>query len=908
MKFRHLLTAFLLIITFSSAAGANDSADYVVYYDSDYPVKWMSKAAASEVKEFLATLGFEEMTADALESWMDTSIESKASGSILVMAQDVIPETVVGAAPGPDALVRKYLDSGGTLIWMGDVPFYFVGRSGKKVEKWDYVGGRAVLGFDTVGNWQANSESIIAGKGKEWGLSRTGLSIRPVKEADITNKLAVDANGDVSAWTKQYAEGSAGFIRLWDGKINDFTDEMGEDLYRVISNISESFDRDRKFGSIYLFKPSDYWPLIHMKKDGVVREVQVSVFDNTPGDKAYWLQITKEGVPLHSEKLFDDARSFFKKNFEIPLLYRDQKLSLIMKMGDRKEIIDEVDLDEQKYQFDLEWSAYPEINPVDIGTFLVPGDRLLLGDGQSLNVEVKGIILGDGAGRPIELSLRIVDKNDNVFSSVDQFEEFEPGSIYNIEMQTAAGKLLPGKYRAEFRAFDKGELVCEEYKWVVIKDIKAADRGFGAYEADLKYEGPVLVYDREKEEWAKKKWDDLWLKGPHSDIVVSFPNGNRFVFWRGSSNVPFWASKSNVGMTYEWLEASWGRGGLVDCIEPLQDKKCRYSRPFIVESNSARVVIRWRYALIDLEYTMADEEWAEETYTFYPDGFGVRKLTGHMLPMTWHEANEFIVFTPAAVNPFDILPSDAVEILSPDGKKKETISYPQPDGKWYKGEPAVFRVHYSRDDENTPIMAVRQFDHFIVQYDGWKEDGRYISPSYWGVHYPVTRNYPTTTTVPPMWKESPAHASLTAVESAPLKKKYVNKQHEMVTWTWMIGNTDMSDEELVMRTRNWIDPVKANVLSGGSGGEYDSAEMAYVVNYEAGAFLTIQFDGASHDMIANPAFILNDYSNPEPQIWLNGRKLKGPGYKMSIEKDWHGDRGVFWFDMSIPANSKIEIR
>ncbi|HOX28943.1 MAG TPA: hypothetical protein PLQ76_07310, partial [bacterium] len=633
-----LFSIFASVSFFVIQALAEEQPKLVVYYDEGYPVSWMTKSCSQEVKEFTSVLGFESLDAKQLGGWMETAAEKGAAGTMLIMSMDVVPDTVVGEAPSPTALIRKYLDAGGTIIWMGDVPFYFVGKKGRDKTKWDYLGGRGVLGFDTVGNWQGHSDVKFDKKGIDWKLKKTWQSIRAVKPQDVTSAVALDADGNVSAWTKQYEKSSPGFIRIWDFSFKSFTDDMGQDLYRVIANNSPDFKVAKKYGSIYLFQPSDYWPLIHRDGDRLMREVQVSVFDNAPGKKTYKLKISQNKVPLNSILLFDDERAFYKRNILVPVFYPNQTLSLTLESGGASKTVSETSMNEEEYFFETKWSRRPERNPIDLGTFLIPQERMVIGADQTVKLDVAGMVPGDGPSRQVQLELKITDREKNVISDVVQNIEMIPGKFKEVSLETAAGKLLVGKYLAALTAAERGRTVFEDVKWIIVKKAAAPQKDFGAYEARIDYEGSVMQYDREKKSWSSRKWDDVWARGPKKDVVVAFPNGNRFVFWRGSGYVPFWASPDNVGLTYEWIEASFERNGLVDCIEVLQDKECRYSRVQIVESTPARVVVRWRYAIADLEYSIVDNEWGEETYTFYPDGFGVRAAVGHIVPMTWHEA------------------------------------------------------------------------------------------------------------------------------------------------------------------------------------------------------------------------------------------------------------------------------
>ena len=900
-------TVFLCVSYATPGYCIAEYPDAVVYRDKNYPVSWITHGAAGEVAEFAQALGMKTVDAEGLASWLKETMERGAGNTLIIMANDVAPAQVAGAAPDADALLRKYLDAGGSVIWMADVPFYFIGSENQQKEKWDYLGGRGVLGIDTVGNWKGRSQAAPTDEGKAWGLVSTWTSVRAVKPQDVTTVLAADADGNASAWTRQYKQGALGFVRIWDGAITSFTDDMGQDLYRIAARVLPRLSGIQRRGDIYLFQPSDYYPLVHIRDQSAVREALISVFDvNPPQDARYELVIAHDGRMLHTMDLFAGPRVFFRRNIEVPLLHPQQELMLVGRFGDKRETLSTVQLNEPALIAEFEFNANPRINPVDLGRVLIPNDTVLLNAQQKLDLNFQLIFPGESGTHKIAVNARAENRDGDVLLQGTYEDTLVEGSLKPGTLSLQTAELAPGKYRLIVTVSQGGSLLYEEKKWLFREDTPVPARDFGAFYTSLGYDGPVPVYDRKSKEWSTAKWDDLWIRGPHKDIVVAFPNGGRFVFWRGSSNVPFWASAANVGLTYEWLEAAWGRGGLTDCIEPLQDKKCMFSRPHIIANSPARAVIDWRYALIDLEYIIADEEWAEETYVFYPDGFGVRKAKGSFVPMTWHEANEFIVFIPSGINPFDIFPADAVSILSLDGTKSETISYPQPSGKWEADTAAVFRVHISRDDASTPIMVSRRFKNFIVQYDGWKQDGRYISPSYWGVHYPVTRGYPTTVTAPPGWRERPGHASLTAIDTEPFSRKMVNSNLEQVTWAWLIGNTDLPDDELLVAARSWAEPLPVEVWEGAKNCTYAPFERGYTLTSDGSGTVKVKFTGAPAEKVFNPVFLIDNFSSDTVEVLVNGNKPAV--YKTSLEHTYTNDTLVVWIGESVPGDAIIRIK
>ncbi|MHC4187748.1 MAG: hypothetical protein ACYSRQ_06100 [Planctomycetota bacterium] len=79
--------------------------------------------------------------------------------------------------------------------------------------------------------------------------------------------------------------------------------------------------------------------------------------------------------------------------------------------------------------------------------------------------------------------------------------------------------------------------------------------------------------------------------------------------------------------------AEGGGGDVEGCCEHMSDKQNRYAYVRIIENNDARVVVHWRYAVVDVLYRIANLHrsqmgaWADEYYYIYPDGVAVRAVT-----------------------------------------------------------------------------------------------------------------------------------------------------------------------------------------------------------------------------------------------------------------------------------------
>ncbi|MHC4131909.1 MAG: LamG domain-containing protein [Planctomycetota bacterium] len=101
-----------------------------------------------------------------------------------------------------------------------------------------------------------------------------------------------------------------------------------------------------------------------------------------------------------------------------------------------------------------------------------------------------------------------------------------------------------------------------------------------------------------------------------ADIVVNIGRAEgKLVFWRGSSYLPYWQTEKG-----KWfLEEEIPRKG--DGPKQRPDNVNTYSQVEIIESNSARIIIRWRYVTeFDNSYDISVSDWAVEYFTVYLDG------------------------------------------------------------------------------------------------------------------------------------------------------------------------------------------------------------------------------------------------------------------------------------------------
>jgi len=466
------------------------------------------------------------------------------------------------------------------------------------------------------------------------------------------------------------------------------------------------------------------------------------------------------------------------------------------------------------------------INPVDLGTVLFPADWLLLEKGQRFVVDVAAIsYAGDVPQAVVSGWLGSLPQDKvTVKIPIKRSQRAEVKLAFRPVSTTVRDDVLHVAI-----ADGAGKAVWEKQIKTVVVDNPPYWPSFGATATKLSFDAPISVRDPATGAMSTMEYSKAWNRDLN-DVVVSFPNGNRFVFWRGSGYVPFWASRHNTGLTYEWAETTPPPGGFNDSVEPLMDKKLKYSRVEILESTPARVHVRWTYQSTDFDYRVWGDSAAEDFY-FYPDGFGTRVLHLKSAMGSNYELSEFIILAPQAAYPLEVIPHSPVELLFVDGLKRE-VSFPfyvegmtkkftWPDYLVEKAQstPVVYRVRLNKDDRETAVYFNPQDTHLpSVPFGPFYDRGYLVTPAYWGSHWPLSRGKSTGASIDDRIYSSPSHNSLMSfarVRPKPNSTSYAeqdldtlgqSKPMSVDTWIWLIGMTDASDEVLLDRARSFDHP------------------------------------------------------------------------------------------------------
>ena len=562
--------------------------------------------------------------------------------------------------------------------------------------------------------------------------------------------------------------------------------------------------------------------------------------------------------------------------------------------------------------FEAESIARPDeiINPVDLGTILVPSGWLLLGPGQTATLETAAISRTHDWPRA-RLTAR--------FESLPAAASSASMPLHSGVRESASLQVPQAPSRRDRDVLsvviddgDGHELWRKNIPVMLVREPPRSPR-FGASYEKLRFDAPISVRDPSTGKYSSLGYDDAWNKSLH-DIVVWLPNGSRFVFWRGSSYIPFWAGRNNTGACYEWAEIISQPKGAVDCVEPLMDKELRYGKVEIVEATSAQIHVRWTYQSTDFEYKVWGDQ-AVEDYYFYPDGFGTRVLTLKSDPKNDYELSEFIILTPAGAYPFDVLPERAVDALFLDGRKHE-FRFPNPTTPDKaaaeadkKAVPAIYRLRFAKNDDLAAIYFNPNEARLPpVVFAPFSDAGQIVTPCYWGSHWPLARGNSTGSKIDDRIQFTPCHNSVMSwagtrpepIQSATIQTLDTLGRSRRMTvrrWAWLIGMTDANDAQLRDRARSFACPPDLDLVGR-------SPDLAgYCVERRA-----IRLEATARDVqitikpkvpCVNPVFEFAHAPRGTLQLTLSGRPIEAHHYA------WDGR--TLWLDATIDAPAELRV-
>lgn len=178
------------------------TTEAVIFADDRYDVVgWAGSPQAS--REFFVARGFKPLTAEELAAWMAAKAAGGAYGTVAVLPTGLVPGPILepggweGITKGfsdkkqfANCAIRKYMEAGGRVVFMGDVTFYYVQGAAGPIR----CSGGLMPQLADVTTDQAilygppHHQQVLTEQGKQWGLTQPWFGM-PANTADVTQTL-----------------------------------------------------------------------------------------------------------------------------------------------------------------------------------------------------------------------------------------------------------------------------------------------------------------------------------------------------------------------------------------------------------------------------------------------------------------------------------------------------------------------------------------------------------------------------------------------------------------------------------------------------------------------------------------------------------------------------------------------
>lgn len=407
-------------------------------------------------------------------------------------------------------------------------------------------------------------------------------------------------------------------------------------------------------------------------------------------------------------------------------------------------------------------------------------------------------------------------------------------------------------------------------------------------------------------------WNDNWQVGDHPDVVVNF-NGttNKWVFWRGTNFIAHLVSENGAWYSNEFNE-TWGAPGMCSGgAEPMSDKQNRFAHVKIIENTPARVVVLYRFALIDNCYNLVNREdqpqgWADFSdwyYYIYPDGVVAQKNT------LWsgkdhgnYEYQETMIIHSPGSSPYDNLESEDCVTLANLNGESNSYSLPMPPTDEPFGNPPadanIQLINLKDTDQDVFTIIEPGDDIFFATY--MNREGYFT----WWNHWPVNNvesfgrgakdaSFASHTSLSHIWIEG--------------KNNFFEEGDNFATKILLMGLSDFSIEDIAQLGQSWLNAPSISNTTGIISYGYDKSERAYKMSSTSGE-MSFSVDASSTNIGFNPAFVIKNWKSNKPvTLSINDKSQSdGTDFKQGIIVDTDGTETLLIW-ISEKFTSKLDI-
>jgi len=400
-------------------------------------------------------------------------------------------------------------------------------------------------------------------------------------------------------------------------------------------------------------------------------------------------------------------------------------------------------------------------------------------------------------------------------------------------------------------------------------------------------------------------WDNVFRVSDHADIVVGFDElPTRFVFWRGMTYIPHIVNDKDQWYTNE-LNETWANGGQ----EPMADQLSHYNHVRIIEKSPARVIVHWRYPLINTEKVIARYdsstgwgEWSDWYWCIYPDGIAAKRMRCWHTFKGSHEWHTGWPTMPPNQRPEGVVETDPfLTLIDLDGR---VFNH-----SWDR----TVRIDFSGAKNIHLVNLKGRYDPVDIS-DNTGGNAHYgdAGVQTWFSEFPAWNHWPISLSDsvgrPASFPDRAIHSSL--VRATP--RTYATHTGD-APWEEKLmleGMTDLKPNALVALARSWLKSPRLSHVFGATGGGYDRSERAYKLTATAPA-ISFQIEASKANPIYNPAFVITNWHSPTARASLKIDQVScetGPDFRQGVVIDTDGTYTlIIWLDYQAAATRTFQI-
>ena len=397
------------------------------------------------------------------------------------------------------------------------------------------------------------------------------------------------------------------------------------------------------------------------------------------------------------------------------------------------------------------------------------------------------------------------------------------------------------------------------------------------------------------------EWDALWRVGPYPDVVVSFAQAPfHYVFWHGANFGDGMVTENGIWIGDQSFESHTLLGTHHMTAEHMNDKHNMHSSISIVENTDARVVLHWRYALVDVMGRSSNVDpmtgwgdWADEYFYIYPDGTAVRDGTIHGTANHYGFTEPTILLEPGK-KAEDFVSLEAATIANNQGEAR-TYSWtsslpPFP----FPNQPADANIALVNLKSTYKPFYIYPRDTGLGPYGSAPE----LRPAY--SHFPTWNHWPVNQ-IPSDGRYAlfPDHFSSAAILSPKTYLTPSNGPDPTRSTYFLFGLTKEPIRALAMMDRSWLQAPAVIVAGKDFSASYNPAQRAYILTPQSATpprkpKLELTVSASDRSPVVNPAFVVKNWGGGPAEVRIDGAKLPNGKVRTGLVQSLDGTDLIVW--------------